>query len=103
MRSPRPPRPLFPPSDSDIALAEAGDRAARTRVRVQQSRMRKREREIQDWYRKNNALSPAVSPALSPAVSPALSPAVSDDDLSLHDDAVDNDAFANDISIDRYV
>ena len=90
-----PPRALFPPSDRDIALAEAGDRAARDRIRQQRSRMRKREREIAEWKEKNSALSPAVSPALSPAVS--------DDDVSLHDHAADDNAFADDIPIDRYV
>ena len=98
-----PPRALFPPSDRDIALAEAGDRAARDRIRQQRSRMRKREREIAEWKEKNSALTPAVSPALSPAVSPARSPAVSDDDVSLHDHAADDNAFADDIPIDRYV
>ena len=91
-----PPRPLFPPSDSDIALAEAGDSKARTRVKVQRTRVRKRQREIQQWYRKNGVVSRAVSPAKS------------NDDVSLHDDAGDDagdddamdNAFANDI---RYV
>ena len=95
-----PPRALFPPSDRDIALAEAGDKSAYERVMRQKRRVRKREREIAEWKEKNSALTPAVSPALSPAVSPARSPAVSDDDVSLHDHAADDNAFADDIPDD---
>ena len=88
MRSPRPPRPLFPPSDSDIALAEAGDRSARDRIRQQRSRMRKRQREIAQWESKHCAVTYVISPA------------VSDDDVSIHDDAADDNAFADDIPDD---
>jgi hypothetical protein len=90
MRSPRPPRPLFPPSDSDIALAEAGDKSAYERVKKQRTRMRKREREIAQWEEKNSAV----------AVMYVISPAVSDDDVSLHDDAADDNAFTDDIPDD---
>lgn len=94
-----PPRPLFPPSDSDIALAEAGDKSAYERVMRQKRRVRQRQIEIEEWYRKNGVVS-------------AVSPAKSDDDVSLHDDAGDDtgddnamdNAFSDDITDDiRYV
>ena len=91
-----PPRPLFPPSGNEIALAEAGDKSAYERVKKQRTRIRKREREIAEWYRKNAVVSREVSPAKS------------DHDVSLHDDAGDDtgddnaidNAFSDDI---RYV
>lgn len=76
--SPGCPKPVREPSASDIALAEAGDKAAYFRVANRRSRIRKREREIDQWHLENP----------------------SDVGMSYHDDALSCDGGVGDLDIE---
>lgn len=61
------PLPIKPPSESDIALAEEGDRMAKARLRMNAIRIKQREEEIAKWHAANPDSLSDAGPAVGGA------------------------------------